>query len=798
MSVWAVISNDSDDDAKSDLPFDSISSQRSRSTTFSPRKPSKMRQAVNEDFRPELTPRLATDTGGPSQLRSESGTWLNPQEMIFNPESGRMELSASENAQHPSPTSKRAPSSQPGSWERPESMRFNPRSGKMESSASENQHGQSPSVRKRSSMASEDRGTGPSGRAAAAAATAPLQPSQSANTGPSALLQSTEADQDGHPPPGSWGNPVSYEPVFNRPVSGPSGTLPMNFTLKRRPSPPSPQPDERISRRKTRRFLPPVGPSFVQPVPDVAPWGQLAVPLNRLRPSWKTHSASPAPPPRPLEQPNGNVAFQTPHEDQDMGLSGATLPQEVPYAAVQAIAETMRTIPTNSTPSDISALPHFSPLEMLASNGSPITAEASRTEDVVFASSASIVTVGGEQPSMIPAPQDSMDVYPESSSMFDIVPLPSAELDMSNDARIDMEHPALSVHATRSAPNGATTPTPAEDDGMITPSPSFDVHPSDSFPLPLTSGLDDPLQSPVQVDIVPMSRASLQQVEQAVEDVREAVADVTIQAEPSSTDEVENLWRRSPSIEEITIDDFSHSVIPISSRLSSRSARSTRNQDSRHARTKRTRTMSTDLERAVIEIESPPPSLNLGRYENMSRVKWRALVEREALSDIDISLDTDGDSPPSSRSAGLQRVEDHLNLSVVGKPLRESQLTPDDRRGTAKRVFNAAQVDDWNRRLPTLTKNPALHRAIFEAFVSEKELESGGITVANKYDGAPPDLEFEYANDTLYHPDVPDPELGLGCDCNGPCAPNSSTCTCLKRQQAYFYDSGIQGFAYDE
>ena len=742
-----------------------------------------------------MTPQLEKDTGGPSQPVSDSGTWLNPQEMRFNPEIGRMEPSESENEQNASSARKRAPSAQSGSWERPESMRFNPLSGKMESSASENELGHSPLVCARVSNASAQGAIQPhqsKGRSAAAPPAAPMSPPLLTRPASSSPSQPIPGDQDGDPTSGSWANPIPYEPVFNRRKPAPSGAILAKITRKRRPSPPTSQAEDADVRIKTRRTLPPESPDTLHPLRDLASTGQLAVPLKRLGPSWKTHSVSPAPPVISKEPSVGAIAPRTEAGDQHMASQDSPFSRRNVYSAAQAVVEAIRTTPQSTGSAETTALPHFSPLEFLASNGEMVTAEGIRMadDDVGASSSAVTLTLDTDLPNTTPFADTSMEIDPDPMSSFDIPPLPSADLVLSTEP----EHPAVFMAPEKLAL--AKDPMASEKNGSIAPLPTSEAVPSNASP----SLSDQQSPSNILSEVSPMPSSSLQQVEQAVEDVREGVADVRIQADSGLAVDVERDSQRSPSIEEITVDDFSQAVPQNSSRIPSRSARFTRNRQPLYSRQKRIRTVSTDIGQTVIEIESPQPLLHLGRFENMSRAKWRALVEREALSDIDTSLDTDGDSPPSSRSAGLQGVEDHLNLSVMGQPLHESQQTPDDRRGTAKREFNAAQVDDWNHRLPTLTRNPALHRAIFEAFVSEKELESGVITVSNKYDGAPPDLEFEYGNDMLYHPDVPDPELGLGCNCVGPCDPKSTTCTCLKRQKAYFYDDAdaIKGFAYDE
>lgn len=183
--------------------------------------------------------------------------------------------------------------------------------------------------------------------------------------------------------------------------------------------------------------------------------------------------------------------------------------------------------------------------------------------------------------------------------------------------------------------------------------------------------------------------------------------------------------------------------------------------------------------------------------DQMSRAEWRRIAEEDGASDVDILLD--GDSGQSSdRSPYDDMVENQLCHGT--RPHDSTQSPPPDRRGVAKRQFDSRDIDEWNDRAPYFTKNPALHRVIFESYIQQKELESGPIGVINNIDseGAPPDMEFEYSNEMLYNLDVPDPEKGLGCGCDGPCDPNSRTCTCLKRQKLYFYDIPEKGFAYNK
>jgi len=137
--------------------------------------------------------------------------------------------------------------------------------------------------------------------------------------------------------------------------------------------------------------------------------------------------------------------------------------------------------------------------------------------------------------------------------------------------------------------------------------------------------------------------------------------------------------------------------------------------------------------------------------------------------------------------------------------LTGAEIPPPDRKGKARRYPEEECRQflwKWNEIAPLLSKNPRLHCSMFEAFASMSTSEdvmdepaAPELTVDPKGDAAPP-FEFFYSNDMLYHKDVPDPELGAGCDCEGPCDPLNDNCLCVRRQNAYFYTTGLKGFNY--
>lgn len=233
------------------------------------------------------------------------------------------------------------------------------------------------------------------------------------------------------------------------------------------------------------------------------------------------------------------------------------------------------------------------------------------------------------------------------------------------------------------------------------------------------------------------------------------------------------------------------------------------------------------------------PQKRKRRPKKLTREQWHHIAQNH-LSDVDDLLDESSKkrlSPKSAEKLGadLSKLTSPRVFSIVsrseprskGAPIEENDNEyftdsdshtsdialflqhpdpppPPERIREAKRNFGTRTIDPWNRQKHTFRSNPALHRAIFEAYIMQSTSmeESGGddIKVTNEVDadGGPPDFEFVYSDTMLYPDGIPPPELGLGCDCDGPCDPDSETCTCVKRQELYFYDLGLKGFAYDE
>ncbi|WVQ93656.1 hypothetical protein IAU59_000732 [Kwoniella sp. CBS 9459] len=331
-------------------------------------------------------------------------------------------------------------------------------------------------------------------------------------------------------------------------------------------------------------------------------------------------------------------------------------------------------------------------------------------------------------------------------------------------------------------------------------------------------------------------------VEEAVEDVRIGVDEVEIQPAPVEAEISNQRASRqvsissTPSIQEIKPEGTRQQPEAGPSRRSTRILEKS-SDDELTLESPASRVKALDAIRARRRAKQGTPSGSSAtpvvEIPTRSKRMWEGVIESEGESDVEDMLDLFLDSPPSSgpsravdmvehqgftikstfdmlmNSIGTSQEDDFDDVlvspvhSIVSITIPDTPVPP-ERAGQANRILNTRLIDEWNRRKRSLTNNPPLHRAVFEAYMAQStsidEPQADEIRVVNDVDaeGAPPDFEFQYSNDMLYNPDVPDPELGRGCDCEGPCDPDAGTCSCAKRQELYFYDLGMSGFAYDE
>ncbi|WVQ77366.1 hypothetical protein IAR50_007051 [Cryptococcus sp. DSM 104548] len=174
--------------------------------------------------------------------------------------------------------------------------------------------------------------------------------------------------------------------------------------------------------------------------------------------------------------------------------------------------------------------------------------------------------------------------------------------------------------------------------------------------------------------------------------------------------------------------------------------------------------------------------------------------------------DEDSDTNTRSRSKAKGRKDFYRAPDASASPPPEPDVdlqakypdppVPRDRIGTAKRTYDETTMHGW----AALSSRSQSQLAcfIFKSYIQQSTAgDPGGsdnIPVHNTVDDdqRPPDLDFVYSNEMYYPEPMPAPEKGLGCGCDGPCDPKSTTCTCLQRQQLYFFGIEIEGFAYDE
>ncbi|BEI86087.1 hypothetical protein CcaverHIS002_0603740 [Cutaneotrichosporon cavernicola] len=140
-----------------------------------------------------------------------------------------------------------------------------------------------------------------------------------------------------------------------------------------------------------------------------------------------------------------------------------------------------------------------------------------------------------------------------------------------------------------------------------------------------------------------------------------------------------------------------------------------------------------------------------------------------------------------------QRLSDGDGLFKRKESVTARELAPAGMAVKVNRHLDMHIIDQYHKLISKGSfLNPAIHREVFEMYMSMftavDEPNAPAIKVVNHIDGVPPNFEFQYSNQMLYSTEVPEPELGQGCGCEGPCDPLSTTCLCVKRQQLYFYN----------
>lgn len=179
---------------------------------------------------------------------------------------------------------------------------------------------------------------------------------------------------------------------------------------------------------------------------------------------------------------------------------------------------------------------------------------------------------------------------------------------------------------------------------------------------------------------------------------------------------------------------------------------------------------------------------------------------------------------PRSSPMGLLSKTNTTTTTLNGIGIPGPEHPPDEYRDrNVVRYFKTDWIDKYNKAKPLFTTNPGLHRNMFQQFMAgstggsepgAKEIRvvvepntngngnNGGGRAggggSSEEDSSVPEMEYQYGNHMMYHQDVPDPDTGMGCGCVGPCDPDDKGCRCLRRQELYFYDTKLTGFAYHE
>ncbi|CAE6444876.1 unnamed protein product [Rhizoctonia solani] len=185
-----------------------------------------------------------------------------------------------------------------------------------------------------------------------------------------------------------------------------------------------------------------------------------------------------------------------------------------------------------------------------------------------------------------------------------------------------------------------------------------------------------------------------------------------------------------------------------------------------------------------------------------------SLSDRNDIHEISSSSGSAAPSPPATPPPipNMRASQPNLRPPVPDEPSQD--LSPSKQRAQVKDevLIQGDKIVTWRvdlvNSMPESYRKSGGARAVFEAYMDDamrlNEPCAPAIKVENMVDSEPcPPWEFVYYNTMLYGANVPKPDLDAleGCDCLGPCDPENQDCSCVRRQERYYVESGGEATA---
>jgi hypothetical protein len=628
--------------------------------------------------------------------------------------------------------------------------------------------------------------------------------------------------------PGSWGSAV---PMSVAQLSRPRSNTPKSITaadpiassskkasvLSDITAPPTQVDAAKEAIQPTQHTQPTQSARPIQPAQPT----QSIKPI-RKGPTWKT-AESPSPPPQELPiVPLPSMAMDQDQDELELEESsfnnGGSLDKQIfPGSSLPPISDTDVMgndieVDTGLVPDGSLAFDRTSPLPDLPSQELPVDPEEEALQSASVARSSQplqgtadrIVVVGEQDSTIHDKDSDSAVPVDVAASSFELVQI-DPEDTASFSAEIDHLLPSSEPYPDIVIAEEISSDLRDVDAALLDLLPVVSDNAMKEA-IELNDIINDISESlPADMDHIDLSRSRESSSGGSFEEIPAEIARTQVVFSRLNAAQSSNRSGPSQAIKDDTLDVFEkrvlRSMLDDIAKGEPEASRPTRLKLKDKERTDSTSSSNSDSPSKRLSARLAGRTLTPVYSFNNSRspIKWRQTVEMDGESEVEDLLRaasrSESSGPSSKTIDGVDRIiSATYTIPIVDLP------PPPERRSRAIREFSTKTIDDWNKRSSGLTSNPALHRLIFESYIQEcvdgDEPEIGVYNTVD-YESIPPNFEFQYSNNMLYGDDVPDPELGLGCDCEGGCSPTSESCSCLKRQRLYNYDVN-DDFAYNE
>lgn len=214
----------------------------------------------------------------------------------------------------------------------------------------------------------------------------------------------------------------------------------------------------------------------------------------------------------------------------------------------------------------------------------------------------------------------------------------------------------------------------------------------------------------------------------------------------------------------------------------------------------------------LLPMRSVSPASSGMYIRRSTRASRRSSGASSSDDSVKVPLDNEYDDTPADsplRSPTPDNVVSSSGSTLGGLPVLTWRDFSQDHRNFTPRTYYARDLDrslqDYLNSYSRFTIDLPKMRHVWESAARENtaddEPDAPPIILENEVDQQPaPPWEFHYSNQMWLGEGVPEPKIeGLtSCGCIGKCDPKSKTCACVKRQEKWTKQWGVDDFMFDK